>query len=543
MIDTLSLLLIKEIASHLSDSLVDSLMLSLVCKRLFKERSKYILLDDTQLPMYNSLGNIQSSTNLQSYKHIITNQLVKNKYLNILICIEPVLNLPNIYDYVFVTKAQQTDRFMIKDILDIPIIGSVTFSDLNDAVGFKQSFWISAIPLFEGLIARGVTDISYFCYGDIIALPPIIQLTKITFNIFYENRYNDGNIPPLPLHALPATLTNLKISSEREVYPFNKVLPHTLKYLDLTNARYSQSLLTGGLPIHLESLKLSKHHNIPAFLPGSLPPNLKTLMFYRSYEYVINKAILPPSITFLYFSDGYMRPLGKLPDSLTDLQVHGQGTGIISHPSLDTLVLYSHHTLNQGMTFEHLNDLVLTHLPERYVSTITSTMFPRLKYLTIVVFKPRRTTKVIDLSGLPSTIISLSLVSIDGPQFGTIPHGVRMVLFKCGQHFDYSSLCHLPPTVASLELLRGDHTKFAAIASRLPKSIRNLDIRMGGIPIQWLQCLPPTIKEVSIDLNIKDSQLSNRTISDVHLRRMTQSLFFISWPDKSMGSGFITIKP
>ncbi|GAM23249.1 hypothetical protein SAMD00019534_064240 [Acytostelium subglobosum LB1] len=133
-------MLIKKIVTHLSDNLLDSIMLSLVSKRLYNDRTK----------------------STESYQQLILEQTKHNKPFNI-----AVLNSTQCphdrytYDHIFLTRQLAADGQMIEQILALPNIGSITFIDRSETVCFQSSFWISAIPLFEGLVAKGVIDVSY----------------------------------------------------------------------------------------------------------------------------------------------------------------------------------------------------------------------------------------------------------------------------------------------------------------------------------------------------------------------------------------------
>ncbi|GAM23248.1 hypothetical protein SAMD00019534_064230 [Acytostelium subglobosum LB1] len=339
---------------------------------------------------------------------------------------------------------------------------------------------------------------------------------------------------PLRRHTFPSTLTGLTISYGYHVNPFNKVLPEGLKRLDLSYAQYhNDSVITGGLPSTLETLILTRQHS-SHLKPGSLPLGLKSLIIESSYEHVLDDTILPRSLTHLNLKGGHTQPLGKLPDSLTDLSIELFGTGIISHRPLIKLLLESYQTLNPDIIFEHLKDLTFFKLRTSDISSITSTRFPNLRDLSIV-FPDVTGNGLIDLSGLPSSIRRLTLWAfhLQSP-YGPIPNGVEEVNLYGDHAFDAGII---PTSVTSL-FLQGVYLTLPAkegdaVPWTIPPSVRKLQIHFSPTPaIHFLPLLPMTIQVVGLTIDPKKGS--------EQLRRISETVFFIMMPSL-MDSGFIDV--
>ncbi|GAM25984.1 hypothetical protein SAMD00019534_091590, partial [Acytostelium subglobosum LB1] len=561
MLDKLSLTVIKSIATHLKDCFADAVMLSLVCKRLFEEREKYIVLDNDQLPKDTELNNIKKGSKLQSYKQIITNHLI-NKPLSILIY--SICKIAN-YKYhqydadrLFLTKRSIADQSMIDEILALPNIGKVTFRDTTKMSSFKQSFWKSAIRLFEGLKAKGVTSLHYPSLWIIKPFPSVVQWSTMAldnnercdFEDFEDADEGDHHPnPPLAPGTLPSSLTSISISNY--IFESFKVLPQGIKIMDLRYSSHGKPIKPGDLPSSLETLILSRYVSAAAFTPGSLPPRLKTLEFNWPYDHVLDDTILPQSITCLDLKSGCKKPLGPLPDSLTDLRINGRATGSIKHRPLIKLLLKSYRSINPFVTFDQLTDLTFNDLEPHEIPNINSKRFPSLRMLDLYVVLKGATPAdeptipddfMVDVSTLPSTLKYLSLDSSFGPRFRGIPNGVET--FRLGASYRHEvkfNYALLPSSITSL-ILYGTHFRLpndGPVPWPLPPSIRKIEFILSPFPPSlFLRYLPTTIQELHFSITNK----RKTTYVDLQLRRITDTKFFALVTSPALiDSGFMDI--
>ncbi|EFA77905.1 hypothetical protein PPL_08544 [Heterostelium album PN500] len=316
MIVNLSHLLLLKIVSYLEEN-IDKICVSLVCKRLFSERDKYLYFNTDHLNVNiskeidNLGGRSKSKSNKEAPVYYIKSLFTMKSYrTSLLRSLGQKSNCTLIYGKAIYETDYSVNpyKYPVENIYGItPNITKVEIAKPIDNKYLKEIYGMISNSNVSTLI--GISSLSY-------VLP--VNLTSITFNEKFNKALLAGQLPPnlkelifewnsifnQPISAgvLPNTLEKLMFGSYSY---FNKpfephVLPSSLTYLELGRS-YTQTLQV-----------------------GSLPPNLRVLIHCGSYSKISADESLDnlTALTLFYRYDSVgTLDLSDLPASLTSLDI------------------------------------------------------------------------------------------------------------------------------------------------------------------------------------------------------------------------------
>lgn len=144
-------------------------------------------------------------------------------------------------------------------------------------------------------------------------------------------------------NILPHTLISLFIASETFNYTVNQ-LPSSLTYLNIWSEEFNQSV--DQLPSTLKTLKLSGKFNQ---LIDHLPAHLENLNLKNRFNRSIKR--LPCSLKKLKLSTLFNRPIDLIPDSITELYIKEEFNRTIRHlpNQLTKLVFHTYSEYNKPL--------------------------------------------------------------------------------------------------------------------------------------------------------------------------------------------------
>ncbi|GAM28947.1 hypothetical protein SAMD00019534_121230, partial [Acytostelium subglobosum LB1] len=535
--ESLPLVVLHNIVSNLVDN-IDRVVFSLVSKRLFQCRDKYLHFNTVSLVTHTNYGwptststststsddKSTSSTFLNSYQSIIINNAkCKPHHIYIYSSKEVQYNNKGDFDQVYHIHDGMNRDAMRQQLLDTTnVIESITFKDKMEQP-FTNEFWtwIQDI-LLEMMKMDHSTVISKSVELYIVTHNnegPQQSLNRLPMNIeleLFNLRWTGDR-----LH-LPITLTSLRVACKGFNKPLDFMLPDSLKSLDLEYAlHWNQPIASGGLPSRLEVLKLSTRFNWP-IVAGALPPTLLHLEFGDLFDQPdlshlpqslltlnmgcdfnrpLHRDSMPGALTTLCLSHEFNHPLSHLPSSLTDLTI-GDMMGRhfvqeIDHPDLRSLyIALPNPIFSTNITFCDLTDLRFFHVQSSVMARITSTSFPRLDVLTISGFSDeqnnkKKTDTSVTLDTLPLTITTFDL----GPNLTikSFPKGIKMLRLQCTYNIKFKLTPGLiPSSVTSLNLY---NYSIPLGPGDIPDSVTELELASHELKIQ---ALPPSLKTLRL---------------------------------------------
>ncbi|EFA79012.1 hypothetical protein PPL_08480 [Heterostelium album PN500] len=318
-------ILLAKIINFINDN-IDRIVFTLVCKKWYNERDKYLSFNNHHINIINDRNN--KYIHLNSYKSMIIddiNRKTKNK------AIFGRDFFRYYYDYV-ITKDQFDDIERFKrlniDKLKIGLEQNAEnqenikkiyrlISDLNiPKLKYVQS--ISELPM-------NITSLS-FCYmfrEEVVpgCLPPNLKTLK--FGRYFNQ--------PILAGVLPSTLEKL-IFNKSFNHPLEPgVLPSSLKILKFKQSTFQQDIKFGTFPSNLEVLEFSG--NISTIEDGVLPLRLRILENApTSWLPQIKTLTNLKTLTVGNASQDFHMDLNCLPASLTRLEFRTRITLINEMP-------------------------------------------------------------------------------------------------------------------------------------------------------------------------------------------------------------------
>ncbi|EFA76194.1 hypothetical protein PPL_10411 [Heterostelium album PN500] len=466
-------------ATRIPDNL-DRICWSLVCKRWFDNRDKYLLFNTDEISLMSNYNNYNSAApfHLQSYKSIYLKSIDKKRD-----CIFNIgLGYPYCpkYDYSIEYRA-------FKKIDSIPSNVTTVILDDNFLSNSRHNL-IDSEHLSKLLSQSPNVKELQNCKTLKYKLPEEIQTLSIHSRSFEELTAN--NIPrgiknitlkvnhfkqQIGRGVLPEGLESICFGSEYRIKIEPDVLPSSLKHLylesDLTKLKKQ------SLPANLEVLQLPKENSInKLLLPNTLHtileisscyiptlmkfPHLTTLSFYDSSSSLdINE--LPPNLTNLSFSGDYQLKCA-IPPTITHLDIKNcrfESSEILPKTSNYRFeILISPKCPELQMTNVHISKLALNSLIDITPGMITP--------------------------GIESLDLSMTTSKI---YVGSIPESVKHLSLNMTTE-NYHNV--IPETVETLELHRTD----SLTANSIPKTLKTLIIPFSKSTLQFIpRPLPPNI--------------------------------------------------
>ncbi|EFA75661.1 hypothetical protein PPL_10922 [Heterostelium album PN500] len=448
----LSHLILNKITNLIDDN-IDKICFSLVCKRWFDDRDKYLIFntDNIYISSVNSIEIKDFKNNqyfrLKSYENIF-HKSIESKNDCVLIIAKNKFNLITFWEM------QRTQNFIyyedkIREIEYFPsyitkIDIKTDFFDEEDLIHFYRALNKSQSvtelnrcgTLKYGLpqSIRKLSLASYFNDELVKGCLPA-NLVTLEFGTYFNKQIKHG--------ILPESLVILKYGWVYKISPEIGVLPASLKVLSISS---EMPLKVGSLPHSLEKLTLSEHRILPIEDPGVLPQSLKIL-----------KGIPHSWLPVLHLPN-----LHSL--SVTNQNLNDSGTinfDQLPSNNLKTFKMERAYLLT-GTVPTSITNLVL-----RKSKLDFDKLFPKT-----LQYHFERFECSIDPSQIPNNIsIDRLVVELKEP-VTSIPHQIQSVSFNTESWF-YTKLieCRIPRTVTELKI-PFKNTKLpieAIILSQLPK--------------------------------------------------------------------------
>ncbi|EFA74921.1 hypothetical protein PPL_11955 [Heterostelium album PN500] len=516
----LSHLILNKIISYLDEN-IDRICFSLVCKRWFNDRDKYLIFNTDNINI-NSINNRDITHNhkhfnLPSYNNIFNKSIQSKTDCSLYIGLN---NFVKEYDIYF-------DKYT--DLNSIPsYISTITLSnEISDQEYLYQLL----------LESQSVTTLNG-CHTLKYGLPKTIK--TLTLNYLFNELLVKGSLPPsleevtfrhsfkqeIQAGVLPEGLLEFYLYSSEYQFEFQPgVFPSSLKTLNL--CFYKKPLKVGVLPENLECLYYSGASTPleEGVLPKSLKklidappkwlqtisslPNLEILHFYEKNTDIstINLDLLPSSLKVLEFKR--YRLIGTMPTSITTLYLD-KYTDLKSIPSYISTISLS----IEGTDIEYFYQLLLE---SQSVTTFfkfnelidKGSLPPSLEEVTFF----NSFNKEIQAGVLPEGLLELSLNSTNY-QFEFQP-GVFPSSLKTLNLCFYRNPLKVGVLPENLEFLQYSGVRTSLEDGVLPKSLKELLC----VPIRWLQAISSLPK-----LEILHFYEMNQEISTINLDLLPSSL-------------------
>ncbi|EFA76195.1 hypothetical protein PPL_10412 [Heterostelium album PN500] len=470
----LPLLLLSHIINRIPDNL-DRICWSLVCKRWFDNRDKYIWFNTDEISLMSN-NNSTSSFHLQSYKSIYLKSIGKR---------ECTLGIGSItlynpkYDY-------SIDNQSFHKLKSIP--SNVTTVILKDAPRLNplyKNVFNDSPPDSEHLCrlllqSPNVKELRY-CRTLKYRLPDSIQ--KLSICLAYGEKMTANNIP--------RQVQSISLNCNFFDRPFTR---------DVSGNQNHQVIEPGVLPTSLKHLYLG--YGSIQLHPESLPANLEVLQIGRVAP--PTGLLLPNTLhTILEISSCWTPMLMTLPH-LTTLSLRDSTRSLVINelpPTLTDLSFSGDYQLNFEMppTITHLD---LSNCRFEYYQIFPVTSNYRLEVLTTTKLPKQQQTNVhisklvfqcLTLGTLtpgiiPAGIESLDLsMSINNISVGSIPESVKHLSLNM-VYESYQDV--IPETVETLQLHRTD----SLTTNIIPKTLKTLIIPFSKSTLQFIpRPLPPKI--------------------------------------------------
>ncbi|EFA75764.1 FNIP repeat-containing protein [Heterostelium album PN500] len=345
----LSHLILNKIISYLDDN-IDIICFSLVCKRWYKDRDKYLLFNTDSIDLFSlnttDINQNHKHFNLPSYQNTFMKSVQSKTDCLLVIGYKTYHN----YDYHFDDA---------RNLKSIPSNVSVVSLDTDIVIQQNQEYLYRLLSESQSVtMLKGCRTLKY-------GLPKSIK--SIEFHNFNE---------PLVQGSLPNSLEVLDFGRgfKQEILP--GVLPNALRTLTLNN--YDYEIQPGVLPVGLLEFSLNFYNFLlkPGVLPvgllkcylysynfeiipGVLPQGLLNFSLESSngYQYQMQPGVFPSSIEFLSF-ENYSQP------NQEDLQYSAESCLPISWlqeistlPNLQSLFIYFPYQEGDGNTIFNVNYL------------------------------------------------------------------------------------------------------------------------------------------------------------------------------------------
>ncbi|EFA75753.1 hypothetical protein PPL_10808 [Heterostelium album PN500] len=296
-------ILLSNIVYNLTDN-IDKIFFSLVCKRWFEDRNRYILFDTNTL---YCIDKHSSRITLNSYRSLIFESLNKKKQCTMFI--DPKTYYFERYDHLMDYDSIESIDEIDQDIVEVTIRSS--------EIQYREDS--------DKLMAR---------------LYDLISKSNIT-------SIKDCHT----LKYVPANITSLEIGVG--------VLPDTLESFEMFNIY--QILEPGVLPTSLKILRILSRSAPDNYLKvGSLPPNLQEFI-HNGSDFNIDSNVLPNSlITLENVPVSWMKSIKQL-ENLRSLMLVGNSGSLLDlsdlPQSLTRLDIYCSVNLQSSLptSIRHLN--------------------------------------------------------------------------------------------------------------------------------------------------------------------------------------------
>ncbi|EFA75659.1 hypothetical protein PPL_10920 [Heterostelium album PN500] len=418
----LSHLILNKIISYVYDN-IDRICFSLVCKRWYNERDKYLIFNSDRIKLF-ALNSTDTKKNHKHFKLTSYNNIFKKSIQSKTISSLFVGNKNYSYcDYHFndIRKLNSIPNNVSNIYIDIRFkLFADELKHLYQLISESQSVtMLDGCSTLKYGLPKSIKTIRFKHFNEPLvkgSLPNSIE--ELVFNSNFKQEILPG--------VLPEGLSKLKIYSyQYEIRP--GVLPVSL--LEFTLDNYHYEIHPGVLPASL--LKFTFCDCQGEIRPGALPDGLLECHL-NSYEFEIKPGVLPNGLLeFSLESNNYryeMQP-GVLPLSLECLSLN-------SHPSEDEL----------PPTLGDQQYPVATCLPISWLQAISS--LPNLQKLYVFFSNDVNEDTILNLDYLPPTLEFLEYLVPKTILKGTMPTSLKSIdldecQFKIDEIFPETLQYHL----------------------------------------------------------------------------------------------------
>ncbi|EFA78974.1 hypothetical protein PPL_08442 [Heterostelium album PN500] len=460
MIVNLSHILLLKIVNYLEDNL-DKICVSLVCKRWFNERDKYLYFNTDHINI-NLCKDIASSGELDEDEEEVS------------------------YDHSNNESNKDAPLYNIKCLFTLKSYRSSILRSLNQkgncTLTYGRCFYQTDYSV----------NPSIYREDKMFRITP--NITKVMISDKLDNNY---------LKEIYEMISNSNVSTLKGISSLSCVLPVNLTSISFDH-RFEEPLLAGYLPPNLKKLKFEWNPNFNQPIKAGVFPNtLEKLVFGESFNQRLEPNVLPSSLTYLELGYDYSQTLqvGSLPPNLRVLIIYGN-----SKISSDGVLPQSLSTLESPLTWipfiKSLNNLT-----------------------TLMLFQSDDSINTIDLSDLPSSLTSLEILDSCNLKSSLSPSirylGIHLTefdideIFKDRSQYHFERLCLDGSKEESLENLKIKELQLRfdrqeAIKKHIPFGVETLYLGHYeldyGAEIIKIE-IPPSVKEIIFQYNSTITQL------------------------------------
>ncbi|EFA80553.1 hypothetical protein PPL_06492 [Heterostelium album PN500] len=372
-------IILSKIVENLNDN-IDRIFVTLVCKKWYDERSKYLSFN---IKNFNMIDNDHDQIYLNSYRSLLVNSISQKSNCSLVVSSKRYNNdyLITLGKYILIYK-KEVNITIINKVINLDqlydfenIQSNISKVILNNAIIDRSINDEDAFIIFERFYeAISQSNVTYLNgYQSLIYKLPV-NLKKLKFS----NRFNQALVPgclppnlesidfghsfnqPIEKGVLPNTLKKLSLGDSFNQYLVPGVLPESLKVLKFTEVNFQDILQIGSLPSNLEIIQYSGHH--APIGEGILPNSLQQLIYVPiSWVPAIKLLTNLKVLKFYQYREepGLTLDLNHLPSSLTELDIRNKVklTSVIS-PSIRCLdIENSEYDINEIF----MNDRSLYH--------------------------------------------------------------------------------------------------------------------------------------------------------------------------------------
>ncbi|EFA79336.1 regulator of chromosome condensation domain-containing protein [Heterostelium album PN500] len=319
-IQDLPYVLISKILSFKDITVLDSICFSLICKKLYQNRDRYLTFGNRHLSyaqaqlIYNRSNHVTLRSYINQFHHILNR--IRSCYL--LICdVSTIDKRSNYYDYLIDNpKMNSSDTLLGKIPANVKSLRVEHWKD-NQTFDISDSFQsienISILSQFKKL-----TTFIGFKFEWINSLPPSITTLKFAKSDLVSIKIEPG--------ILPSTITDLDFGDMRNFKLQSGSIPSSVRNLKLRF--FEHSLVPGIIPNSVKELDLSFVGQ--DFSPESIPNSVESLIS-PSFPYSTKSEFLGilslPSIKSLSFNT--YTQLSRLPPNLESLKFYGRNNPVL----------------------------------------------------------------------------------------------------------------------------------------------------------------------------------------------------------------------
>ncbi|EFA75765.1 hypothetical protein PPL_10820 [Heterostelium album PN500] len=459
-------ILLSNIVDNLTDN-IDKICFSLVCKRWFENRNRYLLFDTNTL---YCIDKHNSRIKLNSYRSIISESLSKKKQRNMYVTQDK--NDIGHYDYII-----DYDSIVTIDEIDQSIVTVIQSMEMLLRIEQEKLF----TKLYQLISKSNVTcieDCQTLKYG----IP--MNITSLTFSFDFNEPLFKGCFPP--------NLKKLKLDGTFNQVIEVGVLPDTLEKFETSTI--NQILEPGVLPTSLKIFKMLTPAPDNYLKVGSLPPNLQKFVHYGGEDDNIDLNVLPNSLIKLDSVPlSWMKSIKQL-ENLRSLMLK-ESSGLLDLADLPKSLTRLY--ISYSVTLKSALPTSIRHLTLSNSKYDIDELFPdrslyHLESLQLSAFKQE------SLDGLD--IKCLRLVDYRRADISqlirAVPFGVERLEIVLGDGFDLIKQNSLPSSLKTLDIDNLDSLTRPGI---IPNSVNHLIIRdhRSGIVIPE-GVLPDSVQNIKV---------------------------------------------